>query len=77
MLSINRHGGVHDAGKTTDHEHGYEPRAKSMGVSKRMRPPHMVPIQLKILTPVGMAISMVRMEKAEVATTPIPVVYMW
>ena len=52
------------------------PRAKSMGVSKRMRPPHMVPIQLKILTPVGMAISIVKIEKAEVATIPMPVVNM-
>ena len=50
------------------------PRAKSIGVSKRILPPHMVPIQLKILTPVGMAINMVKIEKAEVATTPIPVV---
>ena len=51
-----------------------KPRAKSMGVSKRIRPPHMVPIQLKILTPVGIAMSIVRIAKAEVATIPIPVV---
>ena len=37
----------------------------------------MVPIQLKIFTPVGIEISMVIMEKAEVATMPIPVVNMW
>ena len=53
------------------------PSAKSIGVSKRILPPHMVPIQLKILTPVGIAMSMVRIEKAEVATTPIPVVNIW
>ena len=54
-----------------------KPSAKSIGVSKRILPPHMVPIQLKILTPVGMAINIVSMEKAEVATIPIPVVNMW
>ena len=54
-----------------------KPRAKSMGVSKRIRPPHMVPIQLKILTPVGIAMSMVRIENADVATIPIPVVNIW
>ena len=53
------------------------PRAKSIGVSKRILPPHIVPIQLKILTPVGIAISIVKIENAEVATTPIPVVNMW
>ena len=52
------------------------PRAKSIGVSKRILPSHIVPIQLKILTPVGMAINMVKIEKAEVATTPMPVVNM-
>ena len=31
VLSINRHGGVHDACKTTDHEHGYEPKGKEHG----------------------------------------------
>ena len=51
-----------------------KPRANSIGVSKRIRPPHIVPIQLKIFTPVGMAINIVRMENAEVATIPIPVV---
>ena len=54
-----------------------KPRANNMGVSNRILPPHIVPIQLKILTPVGIAISIVRMENAEVATTPMPVVNMW
>ena len=44
-----------------------KPRAKSIGVSNRILPPHIVPIQLKILIPVGIAISMVSIEKAEVA----------
>ena len=54
-----------------------KPSAKSIGVSKRIFPPHMVPIQLKILTPVGIAINIVKIEKAEVATIPMPVVNMW
>ena len=53
-----------------------KPNANNMGVSNLILPPHMVPIQLKILMPVGMAMSMVSMEKADVATTPIPVVNM-
>ncbi len=38
--------------------------ANSMEVVKRMEPPHMVPIQLKILTPVGTAMSMLEAAKA-------------
>ena len=34
------------------------PLANSSGVLKRSEPPHMVASQLKIFTPVGMAISM-------------------
>ena len=30
-----------------------KPRAKSIGILKRSEPPHRVPIQLKIFTPVG------------------------
>ncbi len=37
--------------------------AKSIGVGKTRRPPHMVPIQLKNFTPVGTAISRERAEK--------------
>ena len=37
-----------------------------------MVPPHSVPSQLKIFTPVGTAISMVAMEKAASATGPMP-----
>ena len=37
-----------------------------------MEPPHSVASQLKIFTPVGMAISMVPIEKAASATGPIP-----
>ena len=46
-----------------------------MGVSKRILPPppHRAD-PIEDLNPVGIAISMVRIEKAEVATTPIPVV---
>ena len=35
-----------------------KPQAKSSGVVKRKAPPHMVASQLKIFTPVGMAMSM-------------------
>ena len=54
-----------------------KPSAKSSGVVKPMRPPHSVAIQLKIFTPVGTAISMVRDEKAASATGPRPTANMW
>ena len=54
-----------------------KPIANSMGVVKRSWPPHMVPIQLKIFTAVGMAISMVVNENAVSAIGPRPVVNMW
>ena len=53
------------------------PAAKWNAVVGRMLPPHMVPSQLKIFTPVGMAISMVATENAASATGPIPVANMW
>ena len=53
------------------------PIANIIGARKRMEPPHNVPIQLKTLTPVGMAMRIVEMPKAEFATVPRPVVYMW
>ncbi len=37
----------------------------------------MVPIQLKIFTPVGTAIAIVASAKAAVATVPMPVVNIW
>ena len=36
-----------------------KPTAHNIGVSKRMEPPHLVAIQLKIFTPVGTAMTMV------------------
>ena len=53
------------------------PSAKSIGVVNLIDPPHMVAIQLKIFTPVGMAISMVVMVKTELAMLPSPTVNMW
>ena len=41
------------------------PTAKSIGVVKLNDPPHIVAVQLRIFTPVGMAISIVAAEKAE------------
>ena len=48
------------------------PMANSMGVLSRIRPCHMVPSQLKILIPVGMAIVIVASPKAAWATGVIP-----
>jgi len=46
--------------------------ANSIAVVKRTDPPQIVPIQLKILTPVGTAISIVASEKPESAIGPRP-----
>src|SRR2546428_13629627 len=54
-----------------------KPREKSRGVANRMDPPQRGPIQLKIFTPVGTAMSSVAMEKAESATGPMPTENMW
>ena len=51
--------------------------AKSMAVRNWIFPPHMVASQLKIFTPVGMAMIMVLMVKKESAMGPSPVVNMW
>ena len=40
-------------------------------------PPHTVPSQLKIFTPVGIAMSIVDRPNAEMATGPRPVANMW
>ena len=54
-----------------------KPMANSMGVDKRIRPCHSVPIQLKILIPVGIAIVIVARPKAACATGVIPDENMW
>ena len=51
------------------------PRANSIGVSNVTDPRHIVPIQLKIFTPVGTAISIVISAKNGSSTAP--VTYMW
>ncbi|MNW06058.1 hypothetical protein D3C71_2024000 [compost metagenome] len=53
---------------------GMKPAANRLGVVKRTCPPHMVNSQLKILIPVGTAISMVETENKAFATGPRPVV---
>ena len=53
------------------------PTAKYIGVLNCSEPTHIVPIQLKIFTPVGMAISIVVSEKKVSAIGPMPVVNMW
>src|SRR5271170_7476769 len=50
---------------------------KSMGVLKMILPPHMVPIQLKILIPVGTPIAIVVIVKKLFAYEFIPTVNMW
>ncbi|SKF62470.1 Uncharacterised protein [Mycobacteroides abscessus subsp. abscessus] len=45
--------------------------AHSMGVSKLIDPPHIVPIQLKNFTPVGTAIRKVMNEKNGSETAPV------
>src|SRR5690606_41284662 len=54
-----------------------KPMANSIGVSKVMDPRHMVAVQLKTLTPVGMEISIVPYMKNSWAVTGMPVVNMW
>ncbi len=51
--------------------------AKSIAVEKRIEPPHIVPSQLKIFTPVGIAIAIVEIANAELAAGPRPTVNMW
>jgi hypothetical protein len=49
----------------------------SMGVAKRILPPHMVATQLKILMPVGMPTIMVDRAKKVLPTDVMPTVNMW
>ena len=53
------------------------PTANSSDVVNRICPPHSVPIQLKIFTPVGMAMSIVVPANTESAMGPSPVENMW
>ena len=53
------------------------PTANSIGVVNLICPPHIVPTQLKIFTPVGMAISIVEAAKMALGVGPRPVVNMW
>jgi hypothetical protein len=48
-----------------------KPTAQSIGVRMAMLPPHIVPIQLKNLTPVGIAIKKVIKEKNGRLTAPV------
>ena len=54
-----------------------KPSANSIGVFRRSDPPQTVPSQLKIFTPVGIAMSIVERLNAETATGPRPVANMW
>ena len=52
-------------------------RLNSIGVCSLTCPPQIVPIQLNILTPVGMAMAIVERAKAALAAGPRPTVNMW
>ena len=54
-----------------------KPMAKSIGVFSLIFPSHIVPIQLKILTPVGMAMVIVVKPNPTWATVVIPELNMW
>ena len=54
-----------------------KPTANRKGVLKLTCPPQMVAIQLKIFTPVGTAMNIVEIAKAEFATGPRPTANMW
>ena len=54
-----------------------KPTAYSIGVLKLTEPLNMVPIQLKIFTPVGTAISIVLEAKTASAMAPRPTANMW
>ncbi len=51
--------------------------AKSIAVVRRIAPPHIVATQLKILTPVGTAMSRLEAAKTASATRPSPTANMW
>ena len=53
------------------------PTAKSIAVVRRRAPPQSVASQLKILMPVGIAISIVATENAASAIGPMPAANMW
>ena len=77
LLEIDRHAGVHDAAQAADREFEDRPRARSrIAIVIRSEPPHTVAIQLKILIPVGIAISIEVIAKVESATGPMPVANM-
>ena len=56
---------------------GMKPEANKLAVLNVICPPHIVNSQLKILIPVGTAISIVAIENKALAIGPIPVVNIW
>src|SRR4029077_13994160 len=53
------------------------PMANNIGDAKRMRPPHNVPNQLKVLIAEGTPIAMVMIEKAKAEYGLMPLMNMW
>ena len=75
VLDIDRGRGVHDPRQATDDEQPHHPDSEiERGLVDV--PAHSVAIQLKIFTPVGIAMSIVPSENAVSATAPIPVANM-
>ena len=54
-----------------------KPSENSIGVSRRTRPSHIVAIQQKNCTPLGMAMMRLAAEKNDIASTGTPVANMW
>ena len=54
-----------------------KPKANIIGTGNVMRPPHIVPIQLKNFTPVGTAMNIVDSENAATEIGPMPEANMW
>ena len=73
LLQVGRRRAVHDARDAADDEHRDEADREHIAVFNWIDPPHMVTIQLKIFTPVGMAMSIVASENTESAIGPMPV----
>ena len=56
---------------------GINANDQSIGTVKRIRPLYSVNNQLKILTPVGIEIAIVEIEKNELTAGPAPIVKKW
>ncbi len=74
-VEVERRRGEDDTRQSAEGERDEEADGQMIGVSKVIEPRHIVPIQLKIFTPVGTAMSIVM--KAKKGSRTEPVTYMW